>query len=215
MLRQRRRWPTSLGSPNSHDIPGRAPPGRSMLTARSIGCPLYHCAVPMGRLTAPGGLLRLDEPDVSVEVGDRGVYVGPEAVSRLFDTSFVMPILEGVLLIHYLTSSMIEVAADGRTARGCGGRPGSSPSCPSRAEAGSHLVVRRLRRRLHPQGRRLEDLAPPTAAGSRTRASSARRRTTTRTRPRRASLDLFLSAPLRHQGPALLVQRRAASARRV
>jgi len=30
----------------------------------------------------------LDEPDVSVEVGDRGVYVGPEAVKTLFGKTF-------------------------------------------------------------------------------------------------------------------------------
>lgn len=66
----------------------------------------------------------LDEPDVSVEVGDRGVHVGPEAVQRLFAETFTNPVLDGVLLIHYLATPMIEVAADGRTARGVWRSPG-------------------------------------------------------------------------------------------
>ena len=73
----------------------------------------------------------MDEPDVSVEVGDRGVYVGPEAVRKLFGSTFSNPVLEGVLLIHYLASPMVEVAEDGRTAKGVWRSPGIEAVLPA------------------------------------------------------------------------------------
>jgi hypothetical protein len=66
----------------------------------------------------------LDEPDVSVEVGDRGVFRGPEAVKQLFGATFSNPILEGILLVHYLATPMVEVAGDGKTAKGVFRSPG-------------------------------------------------------------------------------------------
>jgi hypothetical protein len=72
----------------------------------------------------------LDEPDVSVEVGDRGVYVGPEAVKTLFGRTFSNPVLEGVLLVHYLASPMVEVAEDGKTAKGVWRSPGIEAVLP-------------------------------------------------------------------------------------
>ena len=68
-------------------------------------------------------LFALEMPDVSVEVGDRGVYVGADALRTLFGQQFAMA-LEGNLLIHYLATPMIEVAADGLTARGVWRSPG-------------------------------------------------------------------------------------------
>jgi len=68
-------------------------------------------------------LFAMERPDVSVEVGDRGVYVGPEAVRTLFGKQFAMA-LEGNLLIHYLATPMIEVAGDGKTAKGVWRSPG-------------------------------------------------------------------------------------------
>lgn len=72
----------------------------------------------------------LDEPDVSVEVGDRGVFRGAEAVKTLFGKTFSNPVLEGVLLIHYLTSPMVVVASDGKTARGVWRSPGIEAVLP-------------------------------------------------------------------------------------
>ena len=68
-------------------------------------------------------LFAMDMPDVSVEIGDRGVYVGPDVLRTLFAKQFAME-LKGNMLIHYLASPMIEVAGDGKTAKGVWRSPG-------------------------------------------------------------------------------------------
>ncbi|KXS99988.1 hypothetical protein AC578_809 [Pseudocercospora eumusae] len=60
----------------------------------------------------------LDEPDVSVEIGDRGVYRGRAAITTLFQDQFGSATLKGNLLFPFLTTGMIEVAGDGKTAKG-------------------------------------------------------------------------------------------------
>ena len=50
----------------------------------------------------------LERPDVSVEIADRGVFVGGDAIRKLFGAQFAMS-LKGNLLIHYLATPMIEV----------------------------------------------------------------------------------------------------------
>ena len=64
-------------------------------------------------------------PDVSMEVSDRGVYVGPEAVQTLFAKHMGTdnepqidgkPDLHGALYLHHINTPMIEVAGDGQTA---------------------------------------------------------------------------------------------------
>lgn len=64
--------------------------------------------------------------DVSMEVSDRGVYVGPEGVNTLFSTLMGpdcephnadgSPDLRGALYLHHINTPMIEVAADNQTA---------------------------------------------------------------------------------------------------
>lgn len=53
----------------------------------------------------------LDEPNVSVEVGDRGVYVGRKALETLFQAQFGAAELKGNMLFPFLTTPMIEVGA--------------------------------------------------------------------------------------------------------
>jgi hypothetical protein len=60
----------------------------------------------------------LDEPDVSVEVGDRGLYRGKAALQTLFEEQFGSAALKGNLLFPFLTTGCVEVAADGKTAKG-------------------------------------------------------------------------------------------------
>ncbi|KAL3447699.1 hypothetical protein BJX65DRAFT_307760 [Aspergillus insuetus] len=60
----------------------------------------------------------LDEPDVSVEVGDRGLYRGRAALETLFQDQFGSAALKGNLLFPFLTTGMVEVAGDGKTAKG-------------------------------------------------------------------------------------------------
>jgi SnoaL-like domain len=65
----------------------------------------------------------LELPDVSAEVGDRGVYVGEARIRELFEDRLPME-PRGNLLLHYLATPMIEVAADGNSARGVWRSPG-------------------------------------------------------------------------------------------
>lgn len=60
----------------------------------------------------------LDEPDVSVEVGDRGLYRGKAALQTLFQEQFGSAALKGNLLFPFLTTGCVEVAADRKTAKG-------------------------------------------------------------------------------------------------
>lgn len=60
----------------------------------------------------------LDEPDVSFEVGDRGVYTGKEALTTLFADQYGSAVLKGNLLIQLLTTGSVQVAGDGKTAKG-------------------------------------------------------------------------------------------------
>ena len=78
-------------------------------------------------------LFAMDMADVSVEIGDRGVYVGPEALRTLFGKQFNME-LKGNMLVHYLATPMIEVAADGKTAKGVWRSPGLEAIRPADGE---------------------------------------------------------------------------------
>lgn len=65
----------------------------------------------------------LELPDVSAEIGDRGVFVGEAGLRELFVGRFPMEPV-GNLLVHYLTTPMIQVASDGKSARGVWRSPG-------------------------------------------------------------------------------------------
>lgn len=65
----------------------------------------------------------LELPDVSAEVGNLGVYVGEAGIRELFGDRLPME-PKGNLLLHYLATPMIEVAADGNSARGVWRSPG-------------------------------------------------------------------------------------------
>lgn len=65
----------------------------------------------------------LELPEVSAEMGDRGVYVGEAGIRELFVGRFPMEPM-GNLLIHYIATPMIEVAGDGQSARGVWRSPG-------------------------------------------------------------------------------------------
>lgn len=70
-------------------------------------------------------LFALEMPDVSMDVGDSGVFVGREGIETIF-----LKILgtaryaKGAFFMHCVTTPYIEVAADGKTARGVFMSPG-------------------------------------------------------------------------------------------
>jgi len=72
----------------------------------------------------------LEEPNVSVEVGDRGVYVGRKALETLFQAQFGAAELKGNMLFPFLTTPMIEVAGDGKHAKGTWRSPGVQSVMP-------------------------------------------------------------------------------------
>ncbi len=70
-------------------------------------------------------LFALEMPDVSMDVGDSGVFVGREGIETVF-----LKILgsarfaKGAFFMHCITTPYIEVAEDGKTARGVFMSPG-------------------------------------------------------------------------------------------
>ncbi|KAK4948181.1 hypothetical protein LTR10_013236 [Elasticomyces elasticus] len=60
----------------------------------------------------------LDESDVSFEVGDRGVCTGAKALQTLYANQYGSAPLEGNLLVQYVTTGSIQIAGDGKTAKG-------------------------------------------------------------------------------------------------
>jgi hypothetical protein len=65
----------------------------------------------------------LTKQDVSISVSGKFFY-GPDEVKKLFCEVFYLEEYHGIMLIHYLTTPMIEVAEDGKTARGVWWSPG-------------------------------------------------------------------------------------------
>ena len=66
----------------------------------------------------------LEMPDVSVEIANGGVLVGEKAVRALYEQVYYQAEYTGKFLKHYLATPAIEVAADGKTARGVWYSPG-------------------------------------------------------------------------------------------
>ena len=69
-------------------------------------------------MSRAGELMAYEMPDVCVEVGDRGMYVGREELEKLFGAEYQIPKNEGNMLRHFYTTPQIEVADDGETAEG-------------------------------------------------------------------------------------------------
>lgn len=65
----------------------------------------------------------LTMPDVSMEVSDWGVFVGPEAVKFQFEKMMQEERI-GCMFDHYVATPVIEVAGDGKTARAKFDSPG-------------------------------------------------------------------------------------------
>ena len=87
----------------------------------------------MGRLTAALNFQRkdevlsyfaLDKDDVSVEYADEGLFVGRKAIEALLDDLVIKDNKEGYMLDMQLTTPMIEVADDVKTAKGLWWTPG-------------------------------------------------------------------------------------------
>jgi hypothetical protein len=79
-----------------------------------------------GRGAESASLFALHTPGVKVEIAQLGVYDGPEGVRKFFAGVNERPEHEriGVLVVHTLTTPVIEVAGDGRTAQGVWISPG-------------------------------------------------------------------------------------------
>ena len=69
-------------------------------------------------MSRAGEFYAYEMPDVSTEVGDRGMYVGKEEMEKLFQVEYQIPKNEGNMLRHFLTTPQIEVAEDSKTAEG-------------------------------------------------------------------------------------------------
>lgn len=67
----------------------------------------------------------LKQPDVFIEIGDIGKFVGEKNLRKLFEENYQIKDNRGNMLLHWLCSPMIEVAADGQTAKGLWASPGA------------------------------------------------------------------------------------------
>lgn len=85
------------------------------------GYAINHC---QKNIAHDADYFALDMPDVSVEIANGGVLVGPEAVKALYKDVYYQEEYHGKYLKHYLTTPAIEVAEDGKTARGVWYSPG-------------------------------------------------------------------------------------------
>lgn len=72
-----------------------------------------------------------DEPDVSLEVADEGKVVGLENIRRYFSYMPIIAKKPGILMYHYVTTEVVAVAEDGKTAK----VTAMSPSCDAMAKA--------------------------------------------------------------------------------
>lgn len=75
------------------------------------------------KVTETWKLFAMKTPDVSAEIADWGVYVGPESIKRLYEEVHKVP-YAGTMHEHYLTTYVIQVAKDGQTAKGIFFSPG-------------------------------------------------------------------------------------------
>ena len=96
----------------------------------------------MGRLTAALNFQRreeilsyfaLEKDDVSLEYADEGVFEGKQAIEALLDDLLLHPDEKGYMLDMQLTTPMIEVADDVKSAKGLWWCPGIS-SVPANEE---------------------------------------------------------------------------------
>jgi len=66
----------------------------------------------------------MKQPDVSVEIAMWGLMVGPEQVKKMYGGMSESKPMPGTMFEHQLTTPVIQVAADGKTAKGLWMSPG-------------------------------------------------------------------------------------------
>jgi hypothetical protein len=76
-----------------------------------------------GKVTETWKLFTMKQPDVSAEIDDWGVYVGPQSVRKLYEEGHVVP-AKGTMHTHHLDTYVIQVAKDRKTAKGIFFSPG-------------------------------------------------------------------------------------------
>lgn len=69
-------------------------------------------------------LFALEQPDVSVEIAMWGVFIGPDQVRKMYGGMSEGTARPGAMFEHQFTTPMIQVAKDGKTAKGLWFSPG-------------------------------------------------------------------------------------------
>lgn len=77
----------------------------------------------------------LNEPDVSIECGDMGKFVGAENVKRFLEDQSRLKFYQGAYSSHWLATPIIEVAGDGKTAKTAWICPGAEMVVDENGEA--------------------------------------------------------------------------------
>jgi hypothetical protein len=66
----------------------------------------------------------MKQPDVSVEIAMWGVFIGAEQIKRMYSTMTESAPVPGTMFEHHLATPIIQVAEDGKTAKGLWFSPG-------------------------------------------------------------------------------------------
>lgn len=73
----------------------------------------------------PDTLFARNAPDVSWEVAHSGYYLGQESIRKVLNIEGTVHVGTGKMFLHTLTTPCIEIAADGKTAKGVWISPGT------------------------------------------------------------------------------------------
>lgn len=85
-------------------------------------------------------LFAMEQPDVSVEYADMGIFRGAKNVEMFIRKQSSLPVYEGIYRIRWLATPMIEIAKDGKTARGAWIAPGAEAFVEANGSGKGHAL---------------------------------------------------------------------------
>jgi hypothetical protein len=84
----------------------------------------YECVHTPTSMSRSVDLFALKQPDVSVEIAMWGKFIGPDQIKNMYGGMGEAKPMPGTMFEHQLTTPVIQVAKDGKTAKGLWFSPG-------------------------------------------------------------------------------------------